>query len=135
MAKLYCAISIRSSSGGKSYALVGPSGCGKSTLVKLLCRFYSPDSGMVYVDGKDLQSLDLIEYRKKIAIIMQDNLLFHDTIEENVRYGSWKSSPEAVEAAARTAGLLELLEEERQGNREEIGGSGAPSFRAGRNNG
>ena len=109
---------------GKSYALVGASGCGKSTLVKLLCRFYSPDSGVISVDGKDLQSLDLIEYRKKIALIMQDNLLFHDTIEENVRYGSWQSPPEAVEAAAQTAGLLELLGEERQGHREEIGDRG-----------
>lgn len=72
---------------GKSYALVGGSGSGKSTIVNLLCRFYEPNIGTIYINDINIKHLSLAELRSHINLITQDNHLFHDTIYNNICYG------------------------------------------------
>ena len=71
--------------GGKTVALVGPSGCGKSTCIQLIQRFYDPDSGNVFLDGKDITEYNVGWLRDQIGIVGQEPVLFDCTIEENIR--------------------------------------------------
>jgi ABC-type multidrug transport system fused ATPase/permease subunit len=77
-------LSIKS---GTTNALVGPSGCGKSTTVALLLRFYDPDQGVVYLDGVDIKSLNIMWLRSKIGLVSQEPILFNTTIYQNICYG------------------------------------------------
>ena len=70
---------------GKTVALVGPSGCGKSTCIQLIQRFYDPDSGNVFLDGKDITEYNVGWLRDQIGIVGQEPVLFDCTIEENIR--------------------------------------------------
>ncbi len=92
---------------GQVIALVGPNGCGKSTLVKLLCRFYDPDSGSISVDGIDLRHIDPAKWQSKIGVLFQDFVRYFFTVEENIRVGDTGGSPThaKVEAAAEAAGI------------------------------
>jgi ATP-binding cassette subfamily B (MDR/TAP) protein 7 len=67
---------------GKRVAIVGGSGSGKSTLIRLLYRFYEPTSGSIQIGGKNINDLDLESLRKNIAIVPQDSVLFHNTVNE-----------------------------------------------------
>lgn len=73
---------------GARVALVGPSGSGKTTLVDLICGFYQPTSGTIYVDGRPLSELDPVSYRRLLGIAPQDGTLFHATLLENITYGT-----------------------------------------------
>jgi len=73
---------------GARVAFVGPSGSGKTTLVDLLCGFYRPTSGEVYVDGEPLSAIDPVSYRRLLGIVPQDGVLFHATLWENLTYGT-----------------------------------------------
>ncbi|MES2570407.1 MAG: ABC transporter ATP-binding protein [Verrucomicrobiota bacterium] len=84
---------------GERVGIVGESGAGKSTLFNLLLRFYAPGEGRILVDGQELQAITLRSLREAIAMVPQDNILFDDTILENVRYGN----PDASDAEVRTA--------------------------------
>ncbi len=87
---------------GEKVGLVGYSGGGKSTFVNLILRFYSLDEGRILIDGQDIATVTLESLRKKIALIPQDPILFHRTLEENIRYGCEDASfEEVVEAATR----------------------------------
>jgi ATP-binding cassette subfamily B protein len=88
---------------GEMIGLVGPSGAGKSTLVNLICRFYDVAAGAVYVDGMDIRSFPVEEYRGNIGIVLQEPFLFYGTIAENVAYGRPDASPAEIIAAARAA--------------------------------
>lgn len=88
---------------GQKVAIVGPTGAGKTTLVKLLMRFYMPNSGSIAIDGKDINSLDLESYRSKFAMVLQDTWLFTGTIMDNLRYGKLDASEEEVIKAAKAA--------------------------------
>ncbi|MFV8816446.1 ABCB family ABC transporter ATP-binding protein/permease [Haliea sp. E17] len=90
---------------GEKVAVVGPSGSGKSTLVKLLFRFYDPQSGRVEVDGQDIAGVTQESLRRAIGIVPQDTVLFNDTIFENVRYGNPGASDADVSEAIRLAHL------------------------------
>ncbi len=90
---------------GEKVAVVGPSGAGKSTLVKLLFRFYDPDSGRVLIDGQDISSVTQASLREVIGIVPQDTVLFNDSLFENVRYGNPDAGDEDVEQAIRLAHL------------------------------
>ena len=70
---------------GKTVALVGPSGCGKSTCVQLIQRFYDPDEGVVFLDGKDMKEYNVGWLRDQIGIVGQEPVLFDCTIKENIR--------------------------------------------------
>lgn len=85
---------------GHKIALVGATGSGKTTVVNLLMRFYQPDSGTIRIDGVDIMDISCDNLRKNIAIVLQDTVLFSDTVENNIRYSkpdaSWKELDEAV---------------------------------------
>ena len=88
---------------GEKIAIVGATGSGKTTVVNLLLRFYDIDGGRITVDGTDLFAIDKNSLRKNIAIVLQDTVLFSDTIEKNIRYGREDATREEIEAAARMA--------------------------------
>lgn len=88
---------------GQKIAIVGPTGAGKTTLVKLLMRFYSPNSGRILLDGKDISKLNIDNYRSNFAMVLQDTWLFSGTIMENLRYGKLDATDEEVYKAASAA--------------------------------
>ena len=90
-------------------ALVGETGAGKSTVVKLLARFYDPDTGSVLVDGRDLRTLDLPAFRRQLGYVPQEAFLFTGTIRDNIAYGRPEASRAEVEAAARAVGAHEFI--------------------------
>jgi ABC-type multidrug transport system fused ATPase/permease subunit len=92
-----------SASRGDIVALVGPSGSGKTTIVNLLLKFYSPSSGIIFVDGHDIGDLDAGDLRNGISVVTQDIFLFNDTIEHNIKYGNPEASHADVVAAAKHA--------------------------------
>jgi ATP-binding cassette subfamily B (MDR/TAP) protein 1 len=88
---------------GMSAALVGPSGCGKSTTIQLIQRFYDPDAGKVYLDGRDITTLNLSWLRKQIGVVSQEPVLFATSIEENIRFGNPDCTLEEIMSAAKEA--------------------------------
>jgi ATP-binding cassette subfamily B protein/subfamily B ATP-binding cassette protein MsbA len=88
---------------GETLAIVGPNGCGKTTLINLLPRFYDPVSGSIRLDDVDLREMRLRDLRSRIGLVTQQTHLFHDTILNNIRYGSPRASDEQVKEAARKA--------------------------------
>jgi ATP-binding cassette subfamily B protein len=88
---------------GEMIGLVGPSGAGKSTLVNLVCRFYDVSGGSIMVDGIDIRSFPITEYRSNIGIVLQEPFLFFGSIAENIAYGKPEATREQVIAAARAA--------------------------------
>lgn len=88
---------------GEMIGLVGPSGAGKSTLVNLVCRFYDVASGAIWVDGNDIRTYPISEYRSNIGIVLQEPFLFFGSIAENIAYGRPNATREQVIAAARAA--------------------------------
>lgn len=102
---------------GQMTAVVGANGAGKSTLVRLLARFYDPQSGRIVMDGADLRSYGIEELRQKIAILFQQPVHFNETVRQNVALGDLKSDPseQAVIHAARESGAKEIIERLPQG--------------------
>ena len=88
---------------GKTVAVVGPSGAGKSTLSRLLFRFYDVQEGRITIAGQDIKDVTQTSLRRAIGIVPQDTVLFNDTIEYNIAYGSPGATREQVEDAARSA--------------------------------
>ena len=94
---------------GETVALVGPSGAGKSTIIQLVQRFYDPQSGAVLIDGKDLRDLDRADFRKHIALVPQDPVIFADTARENIRFGRPTATDAEVDEAAKAAAAYDFL--------------------------
>ncbi len=97
---------------GETVAIVGPSGAGKSTLFQLAERFYDPQAGMLKLDGVPLTAADPADIRRRIALVPQEGVLFAASARDNLRYGDWGASDEAIWAAARAAnaeGFLRAL--------------------------
>ena len=88
---------------GEVLALVGPSGAGKSTLVNLIPRFFDVTSGVIQIDGNDIRSLTLGSLRRQVAQVTQENILFNDTVRNNIAYGQPDVHLDLVEQAARNA--------------------------------
>jgi subfamily B ATP-binding cassette protein MsbA len=88
---------------GEIIAIVGSSGAGKTTLVNLLPRFYENSSGVIRIDGVDIRKVSLRSLRAQIAIVSQENILFHDTVWNNICYGLTNVPKERVVAAAQAA--------------------------------
>ena len=94
---------------GKTIAFVGRSGSGKSTLIKLLYRFYKPNSGALTVDGFDLRDCQLASLRKQIGVVLQEDVLFSGTIRENIARGKPTAGFGEIVAAAKTAAAHEFI--------------------------
>jgi ABC-type multidrug transport system fused ATPase/permease subunit len=94
---------------GKTVALVGSSGCGKSTILRLLYRFYNPDSGHIMLGGRELKDLNTDSVQRAIAVVPQDTMLFHDTIGYNIHYGDLDAPWEEVIEASKQAKIHETI--------------------------
>ncbi|QPC48324.1 ABC transporter ATP-binding protein [Mangrovibacillus cuniculi] len=95
---------------GETIALVGMSGGGKSTIVSLLPRFYDVTDGKILLDGVDIKEYDLTDLRNQYGIVLQDTILFSDTIKENIKIGKPGASDEEVVAAAKAANAHTFIE-------------------------
>ena len=94
---------------GEMIGLVGHSGSGKSTLVNLICRFYDVTDGSIRVDGVDLRSVPVAEYRRHVGLVLQEPFLFFGSIAENIAYGKPDATREEIVAAARAAHAHEFI--------------------------
>jgi len=95
---------------GSTTALVGSSGSGKSTLISLAMNFNQPLSGIIRIDGKDLQTLRLRDFRSYLGVVMQDNFLFDGTIAENIAFSNPHATPEEIREVSRIAHCEEFIE-------------------------
>ena len=95
---------------GQTVAIVGTSGSGKSSILRLLCRFYDPQSGRVTIDGHDLRDVDLDSVRAVLGVVPQDVVLFNDTVEYNLRYGRLEATADEVRQAATIARIHDAIE-------------------------
>ncbi len=94
---------------GEMIGLVGHSGSGKSTLVNLICRFYDVADGAICVDGQDIRSVAVADYRRHIGLVLQEPFLFFGTIAENIAYGKPDATRQEIVAAARAAHAHEFI--------------------------
>jgi ATP-binding cassette subfamily B protein len=96
---------------GEIVALVGPNGAGKSTLVRLLCRLYDPETGLIKIDGNDIKNLDPGEYRKFFSVVFQDFMLYNLSAGENIRLGNTgiENPKEKIISAASLSGVEDLI--------------------------
>jgi ATP-binding cassette, subfamily B, bacterial len=108
---------------GQIVALVGPNGAGKSTIVRLLCRLYDPDAGVVKYDGSDVRNFDPEEYRKQFSVVFQDFMLYNLTAGENIRMGNIEKTTrdDKIKSSAAETGVHELIENLPKGYETVIG--------------
>ncbi|HBO59262.1 MAG TPA: ABC transporter permease, partial [Alphaproteobacteria bacterium] len=93
----------------QTVAFVGHSGSGKSTMINFIPRFYDPDAGEVLIDGQNVKDVTLESLRKQTAYVSQDVILFHDTIKNNIRYGTPDATDEQIVAAAKAAAAHDFI--------------------------
>ena len=108
----------------QTVALVGRSGSGKSTLVKLLFRYFEPNSGQILIDGQDIRNLDVANYRRRLAIVHQEVDVFNGTLLDNLTYGDRTASFAQVQEACRIARVDEVIEQLPQGYYTVVGERG-----------
>lgn len=96
---------------GEKIAIVGPSGAGKSTLLSLLLRFYTPQSGSIYLDGIDVEDVDVNDVRARIGLVPQDPMIFTQSLYDNILYGRPTASETEVWQAAEQAYLADVIED------------------------
>jgi ATP-binding cassette, subfamily B, bacterial len=110
---------------GETVAIVGPSGSGKTTLMALLMRFYDPLEGAVRLDGRDLRTLRQSSLRRAIGVVLQDPLLFNDTIDANITYGRPEATAAEVIEAAKAANAHAFIERLENGYKTLVGERGS----------
>ncbi len=94
---------------GESLGIIGPTGCGKTTVVNLLMRFYDPDNGSITIDGRDIKSYEKDELRQKFGVVFQNDMVFNDSIKNNIDFGR-NISQEKLDAAAKDAVAMEYID-------------------------
>ncbi len=109
---------------GEKVALVGATGSGKTTVVNLLMRFYDIDSGDIYINEQNIKDITRDSLRKNVAIVLQDTILFSDTIENNLKYGNEKASREDLEEAVLMSRCNEMIQMLPQGYDTVLTGAG-----------
>jgi ATP-binding cassette subfamily B protein len=110
---------------GQVAALVGPSGTGKTTIISLIPRFYDPQSGVAKIDGADIRGFKLKSLREQISFVLQETLLFHASVWDNIAYGKPDATREQVMRAAKLANADEFIEKLPEGYHTMIGERGA----------
>jgi len=98
---------------GESLGIIGPTGCGKTTIINLLMRFYDTESGRIAIDGSDVRSIPMKELRERFGVVFQNDMIFADTVRENISFAR-DLTQEEIEAAAAdacAAGFIEVLGE------------------------
>jgi subfamily B ATP-binding cassette protein MsbA len=110
---------------GSVVALVGASGAGKTTMVDLLGRFYDVTRGRITIDGRDIRDFEIRTLRQALGIVSQETVLFHDTVRNNIAYGTDEASEEAVIRAARMANAHDFIMELPEGYDTLVGERGA----------
>ena len=109
---------------GETVAFVGPSGAGKTTIIQMILRFYDPSSGTIRLDGVDLRDMDRDLFRRHVALVPQDPVIFAASARENIRFGRPEASGAEVEAAAKAAAAHEFISELAQGYDSFVGERG-----------
>jgi ATP-binding cassette subfamily B protein len=109
---------------GETVALVGPSGAGKTTILQLLMRFYDPQSGQITLDGIALDRMERADFRRAIALVPQDPVIFATSARDNIRFGRPDATDAEVEAAARAAAAHDFLMGLPQGYDSQLGERG-----------
>src|SRR6187399_552513 len=110
---------------GETVAIVGPSGAGKSTIFQLAERFYDPQVGTIRLDGVSLTQADPADVRRRLALVPQEGTLFAASARDNLRYGNWEASEDAIWQAAQAANAEEFLRTLPQGLDTFLGEGGA----------
>lgn len=110
---------------GESVALVGHTGAGKSSIIKLVTRFYEFQGGRILIDGMDIRTFDLYQYRRQLGIVSQTPFLFSGTVADNIRYATPMLDDAAVECIARQIGDGEWLETLPDGLQTDVGERGS----------
>jgi ATP-binding cassette subfamily B protein len=109
---------------GETIALVGPTGGGKSTIVNLLCRFYEPTAGKIYIGGRDYTSLSLQAIQSRIGVVLQTPHLFSGSITENLKYGRLDSTEDDIIEATKIIGAYDFIMRFEKGFDTEVGEGG-----------
>lgn len=109
---------------GETIALVGPTGGGKSTIVNLLCRFYEPNEGRIFIGGRDYTSLSLQAIQSRIGVVLQTPHLFSGSVRENLRYGRLNATDAEIEEATRVVGAHDFITRFEKGFDTEVGEGG-----------
>jgi ABC-type multidrug transport system fused ATPase/permease subunit len=109
---------------GQMIAFVGGSGSGKTTMISLLSRHYDVTRGSLTVDGHDIRTVNLESLREQIGVVLQESILFHTTVRENLRYGRLDATDDEIIAAARAANLHHVIEALPEGYETRIGEEG-----------
>ncbi|CAE6495501.1 unnamed protein product [Rhizoctonia solani] len=110
---------------GKSVAFCGPSGGGKSSIISMISRFYDPNMGTIFLDGRDIRSIPIEEYRSHISLVAQDAVLYEGTFRENITLGQTSVSQEEIERACRDANILDFIQSLPQGFDTPVGFKGS----------
>ena len=109
---------------GETIAIVGASGAGKSTLIALLQRMYEPTRGRIFVDGIDIRDVKQKSLRRQIGVVLQEGMLFDDTVRDNIRFGRPDATDEEIEAAARAANADDFIRRLPNGYETKVGERG-----------
>ena len=109
---------------GETIALVGESGSGKSTIVNMAIGLFTPTSGEIYIDGKNMKDLDMRSFRKRIAVVPQNTILFNGTIKDNITYGKPGVTKDELEKAIEAANLTNVIAKLPNGLNTDIGEHG-----------
>ncbi|MBQ5353027.1 MAG: ABC transporter ATP-binding protein [Alistipes sp.] len=110
---------------GQTVALVGASGGGKSTLSELMPRFYDPDKGEIFIDGKSIKSFSQDSLRRRISLVSQETILFNDTIKSNIALGKQGATDSEITEAAKIANAHDFIVNTAEGYNTNIGDRGA----------
>ncbi len=100
---------------GQTVGVIGSTGCGKTSFINLIPRLYDVDSGAVYVDGLNVKNYTTQNLRDGVSVVLQNNMLFSGTIEENLRWGDEKATKEEIELVAQWAAAKDFVESKRDG--------------------
>ena len=109
---------------GEMVALVGPTGGGKTTIVNLLCRFYEPTNGKIFLNNVDYQDMKLQDIQSRIGVVLQTPHLFSGSIEDNIRYGRLTATDEEIVEASKMAGAHDFITKFEHGYKQDVGEGG-----------